>query len=102
MSNRPFVWPAHALVWIEAAMTLPRKNRGKAFRDIAAMLGCSQTAVETRATRIRREAESELAWVTSPAHRPLPIQTLPEATRFINAARSRPRPPIAILDLNES
>lgn len=42
-------WPEHHIVWVEAAMTLPRSERTAAYKDIAAMTGRTLSAVRCKA-----------------------------------------------------
>jgi hypothetical protein len=48
-------WPRHHLVWIEAALTLPKMERLRAYEDISSLTGRSLTAVLQRAAVVRRE-----------------------------------------------
>ena len=43
------------ILWIRAALTLPRGERAPAFRDIAAMTGRNLHAVQDKAYKLREE-----------------------------------------------
>lgn len=51
-------WPAHHILWIEAAMTLPRRERLAAFDDIGEMTGRGSASVYYKWKLILRERES--------------------------------------------
>lgn len=51
-------WPAHHILWIEAAMTLPRTQRMEAFTDIAEMTGRSYACVHWKYREILCEREA--------------------------------------------
>lgn len=53
-------WSDHHIVWIEAAMTLPRSERTDAYRDIAAMTGRTLTAVRCKAYWIGEQRHKEM------------------------------------------
>lgn len=52
-------WARHEFIWLEAAMTLPKKQRLAAYRDISNMTGRSMDAIARQAYNIeckRQEA----------------------------------------------
>jgi len=51
-------WPEHHILWIEAAMTLPRAERNVAFNDIAEMTGRGYASVYYKYRDILREREA--------------------------------------------
>lgn len=42
-------WPEHHIVWLEAALSLPKSERHAAFQDIAEMTGRTFCAVRSKA-----------------------------------------------------
>ena len=46
-------WAEHELLWIEAALTLPRDERTAAFKDIGEITGRTIQAIRFQARRIR-------------------------------------------------
>lgn len=42
-------WPEHSILWLEAALTLPRDQHSQAFQDIADMTGRTLNAVRFKA-----------------------------------------------------
>lgn len=56
-------WQEHELLWVRAALTLPKEARGNAFHQIADMRGCAYATVQSKGTAIRKqiivEAEAE-------------------------------------------
>ena len=48
-------WPPHHLIYIEAALTLPHRERVEAYHDIADMTGRTYATVQKRAERMREE-----------------------------------------------
>lgn len=59
-------WPEHHIIWLEAALTLPKSERHAAFQDIAEMTGRTFCAVRSKAywmnerkrlARLRADAE---------------------------------------------
>lgn len=51
-------WPAHHILWIEAAMTLPHAERIDAFNEIGEMTGRGYAAVYHQSTEILRRREA--------------------------------------------
>jgi len=52
-------WSDHHIVWIEAAMTLPKNQRTAAYQDIADMTGRTLTAVRCKAYWIGEKRHNE-------------------------------------------
>lgn len=52
-------WSDHHIVWIEAAMTLPKNKRTEAFQDIADMTGRSLNAVRCKAYWIEEQRQED-------------------------------------------
>jgi hypothetical protein len=50
-------WPAHHILWIEAAMTLPHRERIAAFQEIADMTGRGYASVYGKYRDILRERD---------------------------------------------
>ena len=64
-------WPDFQLVWLQAALTLPRGERFEAFADIASMTGRTVAAVSSRAYALQaarlRPSEPRAVMVLGPA-----------------------------------
>lgn len=52
-------WAEHELLWVQAALTLDRYERGPAYQQIAEMTGRTFSAVAYKASEIRREQRAE-------------------------------------------
>jgi len=79
----PVGWSDHHIVWIEAAMTLPKNQRTAAYQDVADMTGRTLTAVRCKAYWIAEQREYErLRLEAATARRVLvPIRCVPRNTR---------------------
>lgn len=66
-------WPHHHILWIDAALTLPRNEHTAAFEDIADLTGRSLVAIQSKAYAIQRarlaEANTRRVFVPGPAHK---------------------------------
>ena len=64
-------WPPHHIVWIEAALTLPRHERTQALKEIADMVGRPLVCVQKRAYALQaarlRPSEPRVVMVPGPA-----------------------------------
>ena len=67
-------WAEHELLWIEAALTLPRDERTAAFMDISEITGRTMMAIRFQAKRIRKRDAKHAAAIAkkqrikTPAH----------------------------------
>ena len=52
-------WPEHHILWLEAAMSLPARDRAEAFQDIADLTGRSFAAVYQKHCAILRERQAQ-------------------------------------------
>ena len=64
-------WAEHELLWIDAAMTLPRGERFRAFEDIASLTGRTVANIQSYAYRRRAAflapSEPRVVMVPGPA-----------------------------------
>lgn len=66
----------HELIWIRAAIRLPRDDRTEAFQDIAAMTGRTEFHIRAKATEIRakQRATSEMLSHAKPRRSLVPFR----------------------------
>ncbi len=62
-------WPAHHILWIEAAMSLPIGLRTPAYRDIMELTGRTMQAIEGKVGRIYQDRRDAMRREASRARR---------------------------------
>lgn len=62
-------WAEHEILWVKAAIKLPRDERSEAFRDIAAMTTRTELAVREKAKAIRAQQQLDAVLLAPPATR---------------------------------
>jgi hypothetical protein len=87
-------WAIHEILWIEAALTLPRAERLAAFEDIASMTGRTVAGVQTRAYTLaaERPAQSDprtvmVLAVTKPGRPRIPLACTAGSARRCKSRR---------------
>lgn len=68
-------WPAHHVIYLEAALSLPRSERAQAFQDIAELTGRALQLVRDKAYKIERERMRKLVAPTRMVM--VPARTIP-------------------------
>lgn len=66
-------YASHELIWIRAAMRLPRDERTEAYQDIAQLTGRTEFAIREKAKELRARAREDFAKLMAacPPRRPL-------------------------------
>lgn len=68
-------WAEHEILWVKAAIKLPRDERIEAFQDIAAMTGRTEFAVRDKAMVIRAKQRDDAAILAAQTPRRLFVAT---------------------------
>ena len=66
-------WQAHELIWLQAALSLPRHDRPAAYRDIAYMSGRAVSSVQRKALRLEKSCRADTAVESAVTRRAEPL-----------------------------
>ena len=86
-------WAEHEILWVKAAIKLPRDERIEAFQDIASMTGRTEFAVRDKAKDIRAQQRKDMELIFTAAPCPPRRIATPYAFEAKRALPSQFAPP---------